>query len=137
MRRFAVLAVLVGALVAVVPAGLTDDPAAVENAVAMGNRIETPSLATLPATPPPPATVPAAKPVATSRVKAATSIGPHRETVDERAARVSRDAMIPHPRPPMQPVYAPGIKEAYDSAFNAPPIQLGTLTPTPTTVRSP
>ncbi|GAB2977997.1 hypothetical protein GCM10017788_18350 [Amycolatopsis acidiphila] len=125
-----ILLLLVAAPIAmaIVPMSLSEEPVTGGNtAVAVVEQDEA-QLADAPP-PPPPATVSAAKPV-TTRQPAKNTRG---ETADERAARVSRDAMIPHPRPPAEPAIAPGVQEAYDSAFNAPPIDLGVLTPTPTT----
>lgn len=131
MRRPVVVLLLVAApvVVAVVPAGLSEDPVPTgQTAAVVADQAGVPPQV---APPPAPTTVPAAKP-ATTRQSRST----HGETADERAARVSRDAMIPHPRPPAERVIASDVQKAYDSAYHAPPIDLGVLTPTPTTKHS-
>jgi hypothetical protein len=48
-----------------------------------------------------------------------------------REARVRQDALQPHPRPAATPLIAPGVQASISAANNQPPINLGTLTPSP------
>ncbi|GHF56029.1 hypothetical protein GCM10017566_31430 [Amycolatopsis bartoniae] len=120
-----VLAVAAASL-AFVPGSLTEDPVSKQPAaVADSDAVRPLDLVPAPA---PPSTVPAAAPVRSSSApkKPAAAGAKGTESESERAARVSRDAMIPHPRPPAQPNIA-------RTSTSETTIDLGVLTPTPTT----
>jgi hypothetical protein len=111
------------ATVALSPVSLSEDPvAATTEVTASPDVAESRLIRPEPSTPPP---SPQVEQVAPRQAKKATA----GETAAERDARVRQDAMVPHPRPPAVPYIAPDVQAAIDSANNAPPINLGTLTP--------